>query len=37
MKDATEELHEKAKSVGKDVINVGVSCDGTWPKEPFPR
>ena len=35
MKDATKELHEKAKSDGKEVIDVGVSCDGK--KEAFPR
>ena len=35
MKDATKELNEKAKSNGKEVIDVGVSCDGTWQKRGF--
>ena len=35
MKHATEELHEKAKSDGKEAIDVGVSCDGSWQKRGF--
>ena len=33
MKDATKQLHEKAKSDGKEVIDVEVSCDGMWQKK----
>ena len=38
MKDGAEELHEKAKkdyAGDQEVVDVGVSCDGTWQKRGF--
>ena len=35
MKDAAQELRTKVNAGENDVVDIGVSCDGTWQKRGF--